>query len=110
MTDLFVRTRALASAALWRLARGLRARDTLVPTAAGALLLWPFAGAPTAPLLAATLLAWLLPSLHALWAIGAGLPNPTVQDGAPDGDRPLRGAQRAADLTPPRIGGPGGRT
>src|SRR5215216_2338874 len=53
---------ALAVAALWRLARGLRDRSALVLTAIGALLLWPFAGELTAPPVAAALLAWLLPS------------------------------------------------
>src|SRR5919199_5881260 len=106
---------AIAVAGLWRLARGLRDRHALVLAAAGALLLWPLAGAPTAPLVAAALLAWLVPTLRALWALGAAPPSPPDpggEDPVTDG-RTAERAQRVPNLAPARIGGtgrPGERT
>ncbi|HET8627016.1 MAG TPA: hypothetical protein VFL91_06335, partial [Thermomicrobiales bacterium] len=56
---------ALAVAGVPRLARraGARGVATALLTLAGALLLWPLTAAPTAPLLAAALLLWLLPAI-----------------------------------------------
>src|SRR5205823_4163683 len=86
---------ALAVAGLQRLPRpgSLREGDHLLLAIAGALLLWPLAAAPTAPIVAAALLTWALPSIVALWRAAAP-PGPPAPGGKHRGGRRPAGAPR----------------